>query len=115
MQCAVGQMAQLQVDGSRQPVGGARVVRINPSASAGSRAVLVYLSIDPWQWIAPWFVCTGLCCTLAAEPPVSAAERGAYRQTRALSCKFHYKIQVQHMPVVIGLSAAKLMVKPWWQ
>lgn len=41
----VGQGAQLQVEGSPQTVK-AQVTRINPSAQAGSRSVLVYLSID---------------------------------------------------------------------
>ena len=40
----VGQEAQLQVEGSSQPVL-ARVARINPSAQAGSRSVLAYLTI----------------------------------------------------------------------
>ena len=43
----VGQLAQLQVEGSTRPVT-ARVVRINPSAQAGSRSVLGYLAVvDP--------------------------------------------------------------------
>jgi len=45
MQVRVGQSAELQIEGSRQSVS-ARVVRINPSAQAGSRSVLVYLGID---------------------------------------------------------------------
>jgi RND family efflux transporter MFP subunit len=40
----VGQEAALQIEGSHRPVR-ARVVRINPSAQAGSRSVLAYLAI----------------------------------------------------------------------
>ncbi len=40
----VGQSAELQIEGTSQPVT-ARVVRINPSAQAGSRSVLAYLSL----------------------------------------------------------------------
>jgi RND family efflux transporter MFP subunit len=42
---AVGAVASLQVDGIAEPVA-ARIVRVNPSAQAGSRAVLAYLSLD---------------------------------------------------------------------
>ena len=41
---AVGQTATLQIEGASQSLT-SRVVRINPSAQAGSRSVLVYLSI----------------------------------------------------------------------
>jgi multidrug efflux system membrane fusion protein len=41
----VGQLAQLQVEGGGKPVP-AKVARINPSAQAGSRSVLAYLTID---------------------------------------------------------------------
>ncbi len=44
-QLRVGQNAELQIEGSTKQVT-ATVVRINPSAQAGSRSVLVYLSID---------------------------------------------------------------------
>lgn len=42
----VGQAATLQIDGLPQPLP-AKVVRINPSAQAGSRAVLAYLELAP--------------------------------------------------------------------
>ena len=45
MAVRIGQIAELQVEGSPQTIK-ATVVRINPSAQAGSRSVLVYLSID---------------------------------------------------------------------
>ena len=45
MDVRVGQSAKLQIEGSRQSVN-AKVVRVNPSAQAGSRSVLVYLGLD---------------------------------------------------------------------
>ena len=44
-QIQVGQNAELQIEGSPKTVA-AKLVRINPSAQAGSRSVLAYLSID---------------------------------------------------------------------
>ena len=44
LQVAVGQSAELRVEGLSQTLS-AQVVRINPSAQAGSRSVLVYLSL----------------------------------------------------------------------
>jgi hypothetical protein len=42
----VGHLARLHVDGSLEDLP-ARVVRINPSAQAGSRAISVYLAVQP--------------------------------------------------------------------
>jgi RND family efflux transporter MFP subunit len=44
MDVRVGQEAVLRIEGSERPVA-ARVVRINPSAQAGSRSVLAYLAV----------------------------------------------------------------------
>jgi RND family efflux transporter MFP subunit len=44
MDVRVGQDAMLQIEGSNRPIA-AKVVRINPTALAGSRSVLVYLSV----------------------------------------------------------------------
>ena len=48
VQMRIGQTAQVQIDGVDKPVA-ARVVRINPSAQAGTRSVLAYLELagDP--------------------------------------------------------------------
>jgi len=45
MRVRQGQMAQLRIDGSNQTIR-ARVVRINPTATAGTRTVTAYLAIE---------------------------------------------------------------------
>jgi len=73
-QVKVGQSAQLRVDGLPEPVA-ASVARINPSASVGSRAVVVYLAVAPGSALrhglfAQGLLATGTLTTLAI--PLSA-------------------------------------------
>ena len=46
LQVKIGQPAKLRIEGTEQMLQ-ARVARINPSATSGNRAVLIYLSITP--------------------------------------------------------------------
>lgn len=65
----VGQAAQLTVEGVSQPLAG-KVMRVNPSAVAGSRAVLAYLAIESSAGLrqglfAQGYLVTGATRTLA--------------------------------------------------
>ncbi len=46
LELRIGQLAQLRLEGSSESLS-ARLVRINPSAQAASRSVMVYLSVEP--------------------------------------------------------------------
>jgi RND family efflux transporter MFP subunit len=58
----VGQMAQVTVEGAAKPLS-ARVVRVNPSAVAGSRAVLAYLAVEPAPGLRQGLFAQGLLAT----------------------------------------------------
>jgi membrane fusion protein, multidrug efflux system len=77
---AVGQPAQLQIDGIAAPVG-ARVARINPSAQAGSRSILVYLALDSHPALRQGLFARGRIAT--AEQNVLAAPLSAVRSDLA--------------------------------
>ncbi len=71
---AIGQTARLAIDGLADPVT-ARVARINPSTQAGTRAVMVYLSLDPQPGLRQGLFSTGsidLRSSSALAVPVSA-------------------------------------------
>jgi RND family efflux transporter MFP subunit len=70
----VGQEATLQVEGSARPVL-ARVMRINPSAHAGSRSVLAYLSLSDTAGLRQGLFAQGTLAigrTVALAVPLSA-------------------------------------------
>jgi RND family efflux transporter MFP subunit len=116
----VGQKAQLTVESSGQSIT-ATVVRINPSATAGSRAVLVYLSLDKSAQLRQGFYAQGLLATgsrvviaipLSAvrtdkpQPYVQVLEDGKIQhQTVELGSRGEY--QGQTMVAVTGLVTGK--------
>jgi RND family efflux transporter MFP subunit len=74
VQLQVGQEARLQVEGSPRPLA-ARVVRINPSAQAGSRSVLAYLAIADTTGLRQGLFAQGIVATGSASAlavPLSA-------------------------------------------
>jgi RND family efflux transporter MFP subunit len=100
LQVKVGQKAQLRVNGLAQAIS-ASVARINPSASVGSRAVLVYLSIAPDTVLrdglfAEGVLAVGTLDTLAI--PVSAVRTDKPQPYVQVVRGDH----VQHVAVTIG-------------
>jgi RND family efflux transporter MFP subunit len=74
MEVRVGQSATLRVEGSAKPVA-AKVVRINPSAQAGSRSVLAYLAVEDPTGLRQGLFAQGVVATGAASAlavPLSA-------------------------------------------
>jgi RND family efflux transporter MFP subunit len=96
----VGQSAQLTIEGSAKPVT-AKVVRVNPTVVAGSRAVLAYLTLDSNTGLrqglfAQGTLATGITRTLAL--PLAAVRTDKpepYVQTISNG-------QVKHVPVTLG-------------
>jgi hypothetical protein len=75
----IGQTAQVQIEGADQVLS-ARVVRINPSAVAGSRAVLVYLALKPATGLRQGLFAQGLLAignTKALALPLTAVRTDA--------------------------------------
>jgi RND family efflux transporter MFP subunit len=107
----VGQQALLQIEGSSKPVT-AKVVRINPSAQAGSRSVLAYLAIDNPAGLRQGLFAQGVLGTgqvSALAVPVSAVRT----DKPAPYVQVVEKDQVVHKPVEAGVrgdSGQELMV-----
>ncbi len=100
MQVRVGQSAQLNFEGSAQPVA-ARVVRINPSTTPGSRAVLVYLAITGNETLRQGLYAQGLLATgtvSALALPLSAVRT----DKPAPYVQMLEGDRVRHVPVVLG-------------
>lgn len=100
----VGQSATLVVEGAARPVT-ARVARINPSAQAGSRSVLVYLAIAEPEGLRQGLFAQGTLGTASAQAlavPLSAVRTdkpAPYVQVVEDS-------KVAHKPVRTGLRGA---------
>lgn len=97
----LGQLARLRVDGLVEPLE-ARVTRINPSAQAGSRSVLIYLSVPPTPGLRQGLFVQGDLATAQTEslvlPPaaVRTDKPAPYVQTVVDG-------QVRHQPVTPGV------------
>ncbi len=65
----LGQTGEVRVEGASNPLQ-AKVVRINPSATAGSRAVLAYLELPPAEGLRQGLFAQGTLVTGDTEAPV---------------------------------------------
>jgi RND family efflux transporter MFP subunit len=100
MTIKVGQLAKLTVEGAAKPLV-AKVVRINPTAMAGSRAVLVYLSIEGNQGLRQGLFAQGTLATGTVESLV--APLSAVRTDKPLPYVQWIKNgQLVHAPVTLG-------------
>jgi len=96
----LGQIAQLRVDGLQQLVS-ARVVRINPSATAGSRSVRVYLAIEPGSALRQGLFAQGV--VLAGSLNTLALPLTAVRTDKPQPyVQVIVQNLVQHVPVELG-------------
>ena len=115
-QVQVGQTARLQLSGHSaampQPLQ-AQVVRINPSAAAGSRTVPVYLRLQPRSDLnlRPGMYVEGFIQT--GQHQALAVPLDAVRTDQPLP--YVHSVaqgQVQHTPVVLGVQSVDI-ARPW--
>ena len=96
----VGQTAQLAIEGASKPLQ-AKVVRINPSAAASSRAVLAYLAIEPNPGLRQGLFAQGILATGMTQAP--AVPLSAVRTDKPQPyVQLISNGQVVHQTVVIG-------------
>jgi hypothetical protein len=100
LQVRVGQTAQLRFEGATELVA-ARVVRMNPSATPGSRAVTVYLALSGNEALRQGLYAQGLLATgslSALALPLSAVRT----DKPAPYVQMLEGDRVRHVPVVLG-------------
>jgi RND family efflux transporter MFP subunit len=97
----IGQSAILKMEGSTTPVN-ARVLRINPSAQAGSRSVLIYLGVQSTPELRQGLFVQGQLATTrvsALAVPVTAVRTDKPQPY----VQWIDKDQVRHMTVSLGI------------
>ena len=96
----LGQVAQVSLDGSTDTVA-AKVVRVNPNASAGSRAVVVYLALVPHAQLRQGLFLQGRLSTSSRTGP--ALPLSAVRTDKPVTyVQIVVDGKVEHQPVVTG-------------
>lgn len=96
----LGQVAQVSLDGSTDTVA-AKVVRVNPNATAGSRAVVVYLALAPHAQLRQGLFLQGRLSTGSRTGP--ALPLSAVRTDKPVTyVQIVVDGKVEHQPVVTG-------------
>jgi RND family efflux transporter MFP subunit len=104
MRVRIGQIAQLTIDGAEQTIG-ARVARVNPSASAANRAVVVYLSVSPNPQLRQGLFAQGSLAT--GSQSVLALPLGAVRTDKPQPyVQAIVQDKVVHLPAAMGVRGA---------
>lgn len=104
MRVRIGQSAQLTIDGAEQTIG-ARVARVNPSASASNRAVVVYLSVSPNPQLRQGLFAQGSLAT--GSQSVLALPLGAVRTDKPQPyVQAIVQDKVVHLPAAMGVRGA---------
>jgi RND family efflux transporter MFP subunit len=101
MQVKVGQSAEFTIEGAGKTLA-AKVARVNPSAVAGSRAVLVYFSVEPYSGLRQGLFAQGTLQTGVAK--VLALPLEAVRTDKPQPyVQLVSNGEVQHQTVTLGV------------